>query len=98
MEINVRALGERQPDAEALHRFRTVAQVLTGKQEAGISEGIEWVAALCRELRIPGLGSYGIRRENFGPIVEKAQKASSMKANPLTLNRQELEECLSRAL
>ncbi|MBW0001614.1 MAG: iron-containing alcohol dehydrogenase [Verrucomicrobia bacterium] len=98
MEINARALRERQPDAEALHRFRAVAQVLTGRPDAAISDGIEWVAALCRELRIPGLGSYGIRAEDFGPIAEKAQKASSMKANPLTLNRQELEECLSRAL
>lgn len=98
MEINVRALRERQPDAEALHRFRTVAQLLTGRPEAEISDGIEWVAALCRELRVPGLGSYGIRREAFGSIVEKAQKASSMKANPLPLNREELEECLARAL
>lgn len=98
MEINVRALQGRQPDAEALHRFRTVARVLTGQPDAGISGGIAWVATLCRELQIPGLGSYGIRAGDLGPIVEKAQKASSMKANPLTLSRQELKECLSRAL
>jgi alcohol dehydrogenase class IV len=98
MEINVRALSERQPDAEALQRLRTVAQVLTGNQKAAISDGVQWVADLCRELRIPGLGSYGIRRDDFGNILEKAERASSMKANPLPLNRQELEECLSRAL
>ena len=98
MEINARALRERQPQAEALRRYQTVARVLTGKPGAEVGDGIRWVAELCRELQIPGLGTYKVNQDDFGSIVVKAEKASSMKANPIALTREELAECLARSV
>ncbi|HEY0793881.1 MAG TPA: iron-containing alcohol dehydrogenase, partial [Chthoniobacterales bacterium] len=98
MDINLRALQSRQPDAETIPRFQAVARLLTGSARAESADGIRWVAELCATLRVPPLGAYGITPADFGAIVEKAEKASSMKANPITLNREELTECLERAV
>jgi alcohol dehydrogenase class IV len=52
---------------------------------------------LCRALAVPALRSYGVRREDFAAIIEKAAAASSMKANPVALTRDELHEILEQA-
>src|SRR5207302_659250 len=98
MEINLRACQSRQPGAETIPRFQAVARLLTGSDRAEAADGIRWVAELCAALRVLPLGTYGITPADFGTIVEKAEKASSMKANPITLNREELTECLERSV
>jgi alcohol dehydrogenase class IV len=53
---------------------------------------------LVKDLRIPRLNTYGIKQEHLAELVEKSAKASSMKANPIVLTREELAEILERAL
>ena len=55
------------------------------------------IPALVRELQIPGLRAYGVPREDFPVIIEKAKAASSMKGNPVGLTDVELMEILDRA-
>jgi alcohol dehydrogenase class IV len=98
MEVNLRALRQRQPGAESLGRYETVARLLTGSPAAGPDQGVAWVARLTRELKIPPLGVYGIGSDAVDDLVEKSAKASSMKANPIVLTRDELLEILRRAL
>jgi alcohol dehydrogenase class IV len=98
METNLRALRERQPGSDALPRYREVARVVTGRADATAEAGVEWVRKLVRDLQIPGLSSYGIEEEHVAELIEKAANASSMKANPLVLTRDELGETLRRAL
>jgi len=98
MEVNVRALRARAPESESLRRYEEVARLLTGKPNAAGEEGVEWVRQICQELNIPPLSSYGIREPAVPVLVEKASKASSMKANPLVLTPDELREVLVRAL
>jgi alcohol dehydrogenase class IV len=59
--------------------------------------GIEWLRETCTELEIPSLRTYGIGREDFGEIAQRAAMASSMKANPVALTTEELLEILERA-
>jgi len=59
---------------------------------------VEWVRALVADLQIERLGSYGIKREDVGELVEKSMKASSMKANPIVLTPEELAETLQKAI
>jgi alcohol dehydrogenase class IV len=94
----VRALRQREPRAESLGRYETVAKLLTGSPTARLDQGAEWVGRLTRELKIPPLGVYGIRSDVLDELVEKSAKASSMKANPIVLAREELREILQRAL
>jgi alcohol dehydrogenase class IV len=98
MEVNLRALRERLPDGEALRRYESVAAILTGTEKATAPDGIHWISELCKALQIPGLRTYGISESDIPELVEKAAKASSMKANPIVLTRDELTEALQAAL
>jgi alcohol dehydrogenase class IV len=98
MEVNLRALTERQAKSETLARYQTVAQLLTGNPSAGAEEGPSWVHTLTRKLQIPGLSAYGITPDHIPEMVDKSSKASSMKANPIALTPKELAEILERAL
>jgi len=40
----------------------------------------------------PKLGSYGLTRDDFGPVIEKAKDANSMKSNPIALTSVEMTE------
>jgi alcohol dehydrogenase class IV len=98
MEVNLRALRERLPDGEGLRRYESVAAILTGTEKATAPDGIHWISALCKALQIPGLRTYGISEFDIPELVEKAAKASSMKANPIVLTRDELTDALQAAL
>ena len=98
MEINIRALQERMPNGEALSRYNRVATILTGNKEAGARDAINWVTELCQALQVRGLRAYGVTESDCGTLVEKAAKASSMKANPIPLTNEELTEALKRSL
>jgi len=98
MATNLRALRERDPHGEALHRYDRVAVLLTGNPHAVADAGVEWVQALVSALPIAKLGAYGIREEHVADIVAQAAKASSMKANPIALTPEELAQTLRLAL
>jgi alcohol dehydrogenase class IV len=97
MQANLRALQERQPASEALRRYEEIARLLTGKPTATASDGVEWVRRLVADLQIPGLRHYGILPEHTAELVAKAEKASSMKANPIALTPAELAGILENA-
>lgn len=87
------------PEAAAtLQRYRTVARCLTGNEEAQPEAGVAFVRQLCQELQIPRLGSFGMSEAAAGEVVEKAARASSMKANPVTLSNEELREVYLNSL
>jgi alcohol dehydrogenase class IV len=98
MDVNIRALRARAPESAALRRYEDVARLLTGRPSAAAEDAVEWVAQICQELGIPPLRSYGIQDQDVPVLVEKAAKASSMKANPIALTPEELREVLTRAL
>jgi alcohol dehydrogenase class IV len=98
MEFNVRALQARAPNHDALRRYDEVGRLLTNNPNAAADAGIAWVHKLVRDLQIPQLSSYGITKADVPQLVEAATKASSMKANPVSLTSLELAEILSRAL
>ncbi|OQA46785.1 MAG: Alcohol dehydrogenase 2 [Chloroflexi bacterium ADurb.Bin325] len=98
MAANIRALVERAPGSPMLHRYDEIAHILTGDPAARAADGIRWVQALTAQLRIPALGAYGVRLEDAPALVEKTLIASSTKANPIVLTREELTEILTRAL
>jgi alcohol dehydrogenase class IV len=98
MAANVAALRSRAPGHPALERYAAVARLLTGRNQARAEDGIEWVRALCAELQVPALGAWGIGKADLPGIVDKASRASSMKANPLPLTAEELLAVVTAAL
>ncbi len=97
MRVNLAALQQRQPSSEAHVRYTRIARLLTGISDAKAEDGIAWIRRLIADLQIPSLGAYGIEREHFSELVKHAAKASSMKANPIVLTPEEMEEALERA-
>jgi alcohol dehydrogenase class IV len=98
MEINIRALQERARESAVLSRYDTIATLLTGSGKATSEDGIRWVHDLCKDLRIPGLRTYGVSASDVPVVVKQAAKASSMKANPIQLTTEELTEVLEQAI
>ena len=97
MAANVAALRARAPGHLALERYGAIARMLTGRNDAGAEDGIEWVRALCAELNIPPLRAWGVTEADLPGVVEKAARASSMMANPLPLTGEELLAVLAAA-
>ena len=98
MEVNIAALQKRLPESEALRRYDDIARNLTGSETAKASDGVEWVEKLCSYLRIPRLASQGMSPEDFPEVIEAADRASSTKANPVQLTKDEMLQILARAL
>jgi alcohol dehydrogenase class IV len=98
MAANVTALHARASQHPALERYTTVARLVTGRSDARLDDGIDWVRALCAELKIPGLRAWGIGEPDLPGLVDKAGGASSMQANPIPLTGEELMAVLSAAL
>ena len=98
MAANIQALRARAPEHPSLRRYRDVARILTGRDDASPEDGVTWVAGLSRVIGIQPLGALGVRESQIPDLVEKAAKASSMKANPIVLTAAELTEVLERSL
>lgn len=96
--VNIRALRARDPYNKTLRRYEEIACLLTGEVDAMPDDGANWIAALCRKLRVPNLRCYDLDHGQIPELVEKAARASSMKANPLPLTTDELTEIAERAL
>ena len=98
MAANLAAMRAREPHHPALERYAVIARILTGRGDASAEDGIAWVRELCAELNVPPLRAWGITEADLPGVVQKAARASSMKANPLPLTGQELLAALAAAL
>ncbi|MCI0746559.1 MAG: iron-containing alcohol dehydrogenase [Verrucomicrobia subdivision 3 bacterium] len=98
IQVNVKALRERDHDSEALGRYERIARVITGHSNASINDFVAWITGAIAECKIPPLRAYGITESDIGILCEAASRASSMKANPITLTPSELHELLQAAL
>jgi alcohol dehydrogenase class IV len=79
-------------------KFAEVARLLTGRADATPRAGAAWLRELRRQLGIPGLAAYGIRAEHAPALAQKAQRASSMKSNPVPLADETLARVVIEAL
>ena len=98
MDVNLRALRERAPGHPALRRMDEVAALLTDRSDATPEDAIAWLEELTSALSIPGLASYGLDQDQISAVVAAAQKASSMRGNPITLSDEEVGEIVAGSL
>jgi alcohol dehydrogenase class IV len=96
--VNLRALRDRAPDHPALPRLFEIATLLTGEPDASPEDAIAWLQRLTTALAIPGLATYGLDNPEIGALVTAAQRASSMRANPIELSDAEVPEIVTTSL
>jgi alcohol dehydrogenase class IV len=97
MRGNLAALRSRAPQHPALGRYDEVARLLTVRPEARAEDGAAWLETLVARLGVPSLGRHGLVPAEIPMLVEKARRASSMKANPIELSADELAAVLREA-
>ena len=98
IEVNLHALGERAHDHPAVQRLAEVATLLTGRPDARAEDAIGWLQELTATLSIPGLATYGLDQDHIAEVVTAAQRASSMRGNPIELDDSEVTEIVTRSL
>ena len=96
VKANLRALRQRQPENPAGGAMLQAAEILTGTRDADAL--VDWIAQLRSDLGIKPLGQLGFSPAHSEAAVERAQKASSMRGNPLDLTPEELREILDNSI
>ena len=94
VEVNVRVLRAREPDAPALAKYRQAASALTGRSDSSVADGVDWIRETVAEFGISGLRLLGVPDADFGVIATEAAVASSTAGNPIQLSAEELTEIL----
>lgn len=94
---HVMAANLRLADEQTRTRYDEVARLLTGSPSATAAEGVACVAALVADLAVPRLSTWGIGADDLPAMAEAGLAASSMKANPVSLDAAALVEVMARA-
>jgi alcohol dehydrogenase class IV len=104
LAANIAAL-QRAPEGQAaagLERYATIGRTLAGNASlspaAALRACVETAQALVAELQIPRLGQFGIGEQDIPELVATAQKANSMRSNPVALPVEVLSEILRQVL
>jgi alcohol dehydrogenase class IV len=98
MSANISALQNRSPGHPTLDRYAVIARLLSGNPTASAEAGVQWVQGFCAHADIQSLSKFGLTEAQFPKIIEKANLASSMKGNPITLTEFELRNILKMSL
>jgi alcohol dehydrogenase class IV len=98
LRVNLAALLRRRPQSPALARYREIGAIVTGRLDVDAEDAVAWTESLVQALAIPGLSRWGATEADIGPLVAKAQAASSMKGNPIELREDELAEIARTSL
>jgi alcohol dehydrogenase class IV len=94
LKVNIEALKKRQPDSPSTRKFEELAIILTGNKNAGIFDSVGWAERVSMEIGIKRLSELGIFEKQFHEICEKAALSSSMKGNPILLEKGEMLQIL----
>lgn len=86
-----------QKESSSFQRYIDIFKIVTGKENVSIQAGLDWFVQLAHQFHIPCLRDFGIRKEDFSEIIRQAKNASSMKANPVVLDEDELFAILNNA-
>jgi alcohol dehydrogenase class IV len=96
--VNVRALLARAPESRSLAAYGEAARLLTGRADATADDLGPWLEALVDGLPLPRLAEYGVAAADVPALVPLAQRANSMRGNPIALSDDEVGEILSSSL
>jgi alcohol dehydrogenase class IV len=98
VRANLRAIQARDPEHPSLAKYSEAAHLVMGEAMERVVYFADWIEDLCHKMNIPRLSDLNVTRDSFDAIVVKAAAASSMQANPIRLEHNELLEILAQAL
>ncbi|GAL20985.1 iron-containing alcohol dehydrogenase [Vibrio maritimus] len=89
MMENIKA-AKRAGRSDVLNRYRTMAQILTGRNDASIEDSIQWVNMILERLALPQLSEFGVCGTSFEQVAADAMKSMAIKGNPIPLTEDRL--------
>ena len=101
MAANIAALRTQSLKHPVLARYADVGRALcrqSGRDDLATEAGVNEIAAMVADLRIPRLREFGVTPTRVPEMVALARKSSSMRYNPVVLSDDALAEALSRAI
>ena len=102
MAANLRAADQLAEGAGTITRYADVARAMGATDieddREAAAAGAERMRELCELLNVPKLSVFGVTRAAIPGLVARAQRTSSMKANPVTLSDGDLAEVLEHAI
>ena len=93
--VNIAAL---KPGSPYLERYSEAACLLTGERSATPETGVDWLRSTAKELQIPPLSYWGLTEADVAELASHAQRASSMKGNPVAMEEETLSAIIHQAL
>ena len=98
VRTNLKALRERQPESPAIAKMARLGQLLSGTTDKSpdylCDALVDILERWTQILEIPGLGSYGIQKQDFDKILAKTTNRN----NPIELHREEIQGILEERL
>ncbi|ENM5740109.1 iron-containing alcohol dehydrogenase [Vibrio mimicus] len=80
--------------SDILQRYKTISQILTGRKNACVEDGILWVNMMLERLAIPNLTDFGVCATSFERVATDSLKSTSIKGNPIPLTMERLTHIL----
>ena len=94
---NLQAI-QKSGNSAAMNRFQTIARLMTGEPTPSALSGVSYLIELTRKLSIPPLQHWGLQECHLDDMVSKAAASSSMKGNPVPLDKTTLRNILAASL
>lgn len=98
VRTNFEIMARREPEGSLARKFDSVARAVTLNPVAKGNYAIAWIESLVNDLPLASLKELGFSKEQIPEAVEKAARSSSMKGNPIELERADLREILEDSL
>ena len=102
IEANINELKKVDPNSITLRKYATLGEIVSEKSYHSIDEAqkalVDYLEKMTRELKIPALSKFGVNVSDIDIIAQKAMKSSSMRYNPIKLEKNILLEILHQVI
>jgi alcohol dehydrogenase class IV len=102
IEANINELKKVDLNSVTLRKYATLGEIVSEKSYPSIDEAhkalVSYLEKMTQELKIPALSKFGVYNSDIDIVVEKAMKSSSMRYNPIKLEKKVLMEILHQVI
>ncbi|MGF1694632.1 iron-containing alcohol dehydrogenase [Vibrio lamellibrachiae] len=81
---------------DVLERYMRLAQIVTGRTNVHVEDGVLWVQMMLNKLELPELSEFGVCATSFDKVAEDALMSVAIKGNPLPLTKVRLIHILNQ--
>ncbi|OIQ26669.1 iron-containing alcohol dehydrogenase [uncultured Vibrio sp.] len=75
---------------DVLQRYIRLAQLVTGRTNVHVDDGVLWVRMMLDKLELPKLSEFGVCSTSFDQVAEDTLMSNAIKGNPLPLTKERL--------